>query len=156
MTTWSPTWRSASLVKVADRRLEARADGVPGGHIVYRRDRGRAIWFPASFNVEAGYIRTLTCYHRNLVLASMQVESLAGLAGATAAFLAGGGKLNDKHYDAAKRAGNVLGRFYGGARTIYRSHSPQAQIDDGAYAEDINKMRDAVGQAPLFAPAAKP
>jgi hypothetical protein len=150
VTTWSPTWKSAALGKVADRRLDARTEGVPGGHIVYRRDRGRAIWFPGSFNVPAGYIRTLTCYHRNLVLASLQVESLAGLAAATAAFLADGGKLNNPHFDAARRAGNVLGRFYGGARTIYRSHSPKAQIDDAGYVSDINAMRAAVGQVALF------
>lgn len=154
VTTWSPTWKSAALGKVADHQLESRKEGVPGGHMVYRRDRGRAIWFPASFNVAAGYIRTLTCYHRNLVLASMQVESLAGLAAGTASFLADGGKLNDNHYDTAKRASNVLGRFYGGARTIYRSRSPQAQIDDSNYVDDINSMRQAVNQVKLFAPAA--
>lgn len=89
----------------------------------------------------------------NLALASLQVESLAGLAAATAAFLAGGGKLSDPHFDAARRAGNVLGRFYGAVRTIYRSHSPKAQIDDGGPIADINAMRAALGMEALFAPA---
>jgi hypothetical protein len=151
VTTWSPTWRAAALGKVAERRLEAKTDGVPGGHIVYRHDRGRAIWFAASFNVPSGRISTLGCYHRNLVLASLQVESLSGLAVATAAFLAQGGKLNGPFFDAARRAGNVLGRFYGGSRTIYRSHSPKAQMDDGGYVADIDAMRAAVGVVALFA-----
>jgi len=153
VTTWSPTWQTAALGTVAEHQLAARSDGVPAGHIVYKHDRCRAVWFPGSFTIPSGYVRTLTCFHRNLVLASLQVESLAGLATATAAYLADGQSLSDAHFDAVYRSGNVLGRLYGGARSTYRSRSPQTQIDDAGLAADINAARAAVGQQALFAPA---
>jgi hypothetical protein len=152
VTTWAPTWESAALPKLADVTLPLRTSGRPAGHVLYRRDRGRAVWFPGSFTIPSGSVRTLTCFHRNLVLASLQVESLAGFAAATAQFLTAGGKLNDAHYDAATRAGDILGRFYGGAQSIYRSRSPRAQIEDGSFLTDINLMRAAVGRKPLFVP----
>jgi hypothetical protein len=153
VTTWSPTWQTASLGRVSDHALPSRTDGVPGGHVVYKHDRSRAVWFPGSFTVPSGYVSTLSCFHRNQVLAALQVESLSGLAVATAAYLAAGNRLTNPHYDAALRAGNVLGRLYGGAASSYRSRSPQAQIDDGGHIAEINKTRAVVKQKPLFAPA---
>ena len=150
VTTWAPTWKTAALPKLADATLPTRRSGAPAGHIVYRRDRGRAVWFPGAFTMPTGQVRTLTCYHRNLVLASLQVESLGGFAAASARFLAEGGKLNDAYYDAATRAGDVLGRFYGGAPSIYRSHSVRAQLEDATLVADVNAMRAAVGRKPLF------
>jgi hypothetical protein len=150
VTTWAPTWKSAALPKLADATLPVRTSGTPAGHVLYRRDRGRAVWFPGSFTTPAGSVRTLACYHRNLVLASLQVESLAGFGAATAQFLADGGKLSDAHYDAATRVGDVLGRFYGGAQSIYRSRSLHRQVEDGNFVAEINAMRAAVGRNPLF------
>jgi hypothetical protein len=151
VTTWAPTWKSAALPKLSDVALPLRGSGTPAGHVLYRRGRARAVWFPGSFTIPSGSVRTLTCYHRNLVLASLQVESLAGFAAATTQFLRNGGRLSDAHFDAATRAGDILGRFYGGAPSIYRSRSLQAQVDDGSFVTDINTMRAAVGRTPLFA-----
>jgi hypothetical protein len=153
VTTWSPTWETAALGKVSDHALPSRTSGVPAGHVVYKHDRARAIWFPGSFTVATGYISTLSCFHRNQVLAALQVESLTGLAVATADYLAGDQALTNPHYDQALRSVNVLGRLYGGVSSCYRSRSPQAQIDDGGHLAEINQTRAAVKQQPLFVPA---
>jgi hypothetical protein len=51
---------------------------------------------------------------RRAALASLQVESLANFAVATAALP--DGQLKGAHWEAARRSTDVLGRFYGAAR----------------------------------------
>lgn len=151
VTTWSATWDSAALPSLVDAALDAKKEGVPLGHVLYKQNRGRAVWFPGFFTMPTGRVRTLGCYHRNLVLASMQVESLATFAAATVEYVAQDEQLLDAHYDAARRAGDVLGRFYGGAQSIYRTQSVRAQMDDGKFVDAINAMRGSVDRPPLHA-----
>lgn len=153
VTAWSPNWQDAQLPPLDIVKLNIRTTGTPAGHLLYGRDRGRAVWFPGSFTLPGGQVRTLTCFHRNLVLASLQVDSLATFATATAQMLNAGAELTDAHFDAARRATDVLGRFYGATQSIYRSRSPRAQLDQGRFVADVNAVRAAVERPALFAPA---
>jgi len=133
VTAWSRNWRHAALPQLDTVALPLRAAGKPAGHVLYGHDRGRAVWFPASFTDQTESVHTVACFHRNLVLASLQVESLAHFAVATARLLDAEIELPDPYFDAARRATDVLGRFYGAVRSIYRSRSPQAQLDQGGF-----------------------
>jgi hypothetical protein len=151
VTTWSRTWKNAAMPSLDKATIPIRMSGTPPSHLLYAHDHSRAIWFPASFSDSWPTTHTVNCFHRNLVLASLQVESLANFAVATAGLL--GGQLTNPHYDAARRSTDVLGRFYGAARSIYRSRSPQAQMDQGGYVSDINAVRGAVQRPALFVPS---
>ena len=149
VTTWSKTWQSAALPQLAQATVASRTGGAAPGDILYGHKRARAIWFPGSSTMARGLVHTLACYHRNLVLASMQVESLAAFTQATARFLPPAGTLPGEHYAAARRAGLILGRFYGGTPDIYRSESIARQLVDGGYLADINLVRAYVGDVAL-------
>jgi hypothetical protein len=142
MTTWRPTWQYNTLPKLASASLQIRRS--PPSHILYGRARGRAVWFPGLFTKKnegkTKKHRSLTCYHRNLVFTSLQVESLSGLISVTAKRLRDGRSLNGSHRECAKRAAGILGRLYGGIDT-YRSWSPRAQIEQNNLVEDLNQVR---------------
>lgn len=147
VTCWRPTWQHDSLPALADASLPTRT--VPPSHILYGRKRGRAVWFPALFMLPPGQLRTLACYHRNLVLASLQVESLSLLVSSTAKELRAGRLLSAAHSDCARRAAGVLGRLYGATPDIYRSWSPRVHIEQNNLVSTIDAVRDHFGMPPL-------
>ena len=146
VTTWQPTWQYDVLPELAKTSLHIRRS--PPSHILYGRARGRAIWFPGLFTQKTGKLRSLTCYHRNLVFTSLQVESLCGLISLTAKNLQNGIPLHGCHRDCAKRAAGILGRLYGGVNT-YRSWSPKAQIEQNKLVEVLNEVRVHFNMKPL-------
>ena len=147
---WPPAWQAAGTPPLADVTLPLRK-GTPAGHLLYAGDRGRAVWLPGLFCLAPGEVRSLGCFHRNLVFASMQVDSLAHFASITQRMLEAGTPLSPDHRDLAFRAVSVLGRFYGGAASIYRSRSPRAQIERASWRTDIDSLRAQLGQGPLHA-----
>jgi hypothetical protein len=107
--------------------------------LVYGTNRGRAVWFP---DLLADSVRpTLACYHRNLALASMQVESLCGFAHGIASQVNENNALNFAEEECARNAAGLLGRLYGGKSSIYRSWSVRAQIDQNNFVSDIDTVR---------------
>lgn len=147
VTCWRPTWQHDSLPALADASLPTRT--VPPSHVLYGRKRGRAVWFPALFMLPAGQLRTLACFHRNLVLASLQVESLSRLVSSTAKELRAGRLLSAGHSDCARRAAGVLGRLYGATPDIYRSWSPRVHIEQNNFTSPVNTVRAHFGMPPL-------
>jgi hypothetical protein len=152
VTGWSPAWASANPPALAKQQLPVRK-GAAAGDVLYGRSRGRAVWFPGSFTRPGGEIRSLSCYHRNLALASLQVESLGGLARETARKLREGEDWSkeDDLKIVARNAVNTLGRLYGG-RSTYRSWSLRAQMEQNGLVPDINATRADLNIEPLFAP----
>lgn len=144
-TSFSRHWRKDSLPELASVRVAGRATD-PENHVVYGHGRARAIWAPASF-LDSG-IRTLGCYHRNLVMASAQTESLCSFICETARQLRTGPSLRVEHRTLAKRAAGVLARLYLGKST-YRSGSVQDQIALGSSRECLDDVRDEMGQKKL-------
>lgn len=144
---FSPTWETNHLDKLADRRALARS-AAPSSHVVYRRTRGRAVWGPEHLR-RTGPIHSLSCQHRNLALASAQTESLAGLVLTTERALHTGSALLSTHRSIAKRGVEALGRLYLGEASTYRSGSVRAQIDDNGWLTPINAVRQELELEPL-------
>lgn len=104
--------------------------GEPASHLLYGLKRGRAVWFPTKFtSTDKRDFARLAAYHRNLVLLSMQVESLYGLVAESKK------RLNDPHpfpptlSERVRRAVEHLAHFYTGIST-YQSWSARAQLQN--------------------------
>ncbi|HVB80526.1 MAG TPA: hypothetical protein VNE82_11355 [Candidatus Binataceae bacterium] len=146
LTRWSPTWQADSpLPPFAKRRIPTKGNSPPS-HALYASKRGRVIWFPAYFGQPGA--PNLTCYHRNLFYASLQVESLSALSSVAAESIAGGIALSPWQSDCAKRAAGILGRLYAGASSTYRSMSAKLHIDENRKTE-INGNRQYFGMPTL-------
>lgn len=144
VTTWNPNFGSANLPDLASNSAQVRKNRSEGD-VLYANDRGRAVWFPGTFTLPEGPKRSMACYHRNLVYASMQVESLCRFIKETAAEIKQAGdaaKLPIQHYNAVKRAAGIVTRIYKAVKgTTYRSGSPYLQIRQNNFLDDINKIR---------------
>jgi hypothetical protein len=121
--------------------------------LLYGQKRARAVWYPtlfASYNPDSYF--ALTCYHRNLMFASLQGESLCNFAGVTVADLQQGRDfLSSRHRRLSKTAAGILGRLYGGHVATYRSRSIQRYIEDNNWKEAANRLRSYCGMGPLHA-----
>lgn len=146
LTTWSPTWKTDGLKPLSEAGLPTRLS--PPSSALFAGTRGRAVWFPGHYVPGMAQRRSLSCYHRNFVFLSLQVESLAGLAAFTAKKLELGEVPSARHAGFARRAAGILGRLYGGTKT-YRSHSPKVQMDQNECMKPINEVRDYFNMAPL-------
>jgi hypothetical protein len=146
----STDYKKAKLPSLdSEVKLELKATS-PDGHLVYARKRGRSVWFPAAF-MDQVKRRTLACYHRNQVLMSLQVESLCGLASATAEDIKAGKwqSLPVMHRACARLAAGSLGRLYGDYEKTYRSLSPRYYIRQNDLVAQIDKLRDQCGMPKL-------
>ena len=146
-TSWNDQWKAIPPPPLAQGTI-ANIMASPKTHLVYGRKRGRSIWFPHLFLL-TGPVRKLSCYQRNLALASLQVDSLLGLMGVTDESIRSGDSLATAHWDLAKLGSDLLGRLYGGARTTYRSSSIRAQIDASDLVPAVNSVRQYFGKPPL-------
>lgn len=147
---WHATWKDDVLHPLAERAVGIRH--APVSHLLYGLTRSRAVWFPASFLELHKQRSSLACYHRNLMFASLQTESLAGLM-----MLA-----HDWYQNRApvypmsgsmellvESAAEILGRLYAGDTRTYRSSSPAVQIKDNNWVNTINYVRSVFGQVPM-------
>lgn len=130
-------WRLIEAPPLEECSIPLRSS--PASHLLYGRDRGRAVWFPAPM-VDRARRRTLGCYHRNLTMVSLQTASLLALAGAAADYLERPNGLPAAFADPARRAADLLGRLYGGKGT-YRSGSALKQIDDSPHRAAVDELR---------------
>lgn len=148
LTTWYPDYRHASLPELDDVRIPLRQRS-PHNYLLYSRRRGRAVWFPAAFLQDSRDKHTLACFHRNLVFAALQVESLGGLVEETVRWLDQGKTLPTAHRECAQNAVHLLYSLYQGNDDTYRSHSPKVHIDQNNLMSPINQVRTAFGYSPL-------
>jgi hypothetical protein len=139
VTAWPNRWRSAPLPALELVRLKtgswAEAD------VLYGRKRGRAVWFPEQLGQQAEKTHALSCYHRNITLASLTVESLVALVKATNQAIARGIRLSPDHRTCARHAARILGQLYGGASSSYGTMSTNVQIAQNDYAPPIDQLR---------------
>ena len=141
VTSWPPPEKPVSLQALAKARLASSQQG--DSDVLYAGERGRAVWMPWTFGPHEEEIHSLGCYHRNLVLATLETESLLALTKASAAKLATDGQLTGSRYDTSRQAVLALGRLYGGSKdATWSSWSVRRQIDDSGQVEAINTLRD--------------
>lgn len=137
-------WRKEDLRRLSQCRLRLRS-GSGAENLMFGLGRGRAIWFPGAFTSEDKKNRTLGAYHRNLVMASMQTESLLQAVDRAGRLLSAGLPLSVRLEEVARRAAMLLGRLYSGDGS-YASRSVVAQIDhDRGLREEITLVRDYFG-----------
>jgi hypothetical protein len=147
---WRSTWKDDEPHPLAERTIPIR--NASPSHVLYGLTSGRAVWFPAQFT-KSGIKSSLGCYHRNLMFASLQTESLARFMVLAYDRLQNAPTANPISPSMDKlvtSAAGILGRLYGGNRDTYSSFSPSVQIEDNGWAKPINYVRNFIGEmAPL-------
>lgn len=148
LTNWNPRYKHYNPVPLEQANLLYQQPEVPPSHVFYMMQRGRTVWYPVDFSPGQG--NYLSQIHRELVLLTMQVESLCS-------FLT----QCEQQYPALKlitdfpnlrvgahlcHAVDILGRLYGGGRftysTKYGTPSIQAQLEHNDMIRTINYWRD--------------
>jgi hypothetical protein len=147
---FSPTWKTDVPLSAKEAKVAGLANA-PASHLIYGQRRGRAIWSPEHFLAGGGFARpsTLSCHHRNLVLASMQTEALSQFAAATAARIQANVARSAEESAQARHAVETLEGLYLGARSTYRSGSLKAQIAMNGWLNQINLVRLDAGLAQI-------
>lgn len=147
---WSPSWEHDALADLND--VSIRRSQKPAGHLLYTADRGRVVWFPAHFDTSSQRRRhSLSCYQRNLTLASLTVESLTALLADAHGFLTSGGRwvsLPADHRACVKNGAARLVDLFNGTAT-YRTRSAPLQITANGGKTLINAMANQLEVAPL-------
>ncbi len=149
VTSWDPDWEHSTLPGLDKSTLHIKRGAEHPGHLLYSSRRGRTVWFPAFFAKDASTAAKISRYHRNLVLASLQVDSLCGLMHGFAG-MSGQGSINDYPFDEfAPQAARIVDRLYRGPGTTYRSNSIPRQILQSNFIDDVNDVRKSLNMAPL-------
>jgi hypothetical protein len=171
LTSW-PANPDAVKLPDLDRACLKTMGHSPESAALFAERRGRAAWIPSLFS--SGQPRTpakaaanataraklsskLGCYHRNLLFASIQTESLGRLVAYTAKLFAQGktpADLAANHRDLAQNAALQLVKLYLGAKDdTWRSESPHRQIEENGF-QDLQQVLKAFDKPQLPDPAA--
>lgn len=142
--------------EVLQRRSLDVKSGRPPEWLLYGTERGRAVWFPGHFTASVGRRSPLGCYHRNLTLLSLQVESLLALNEVGLKMLRDARGIRSPFLEsrvrAAARQVKILydGFDHASWEQTYRSSSARSQVDAGDRKERLNRLRDLLGLADRF------
>jgi len=131
LTGWDENWQTKALDQASldSAKLTAIATRNPSD-IVYARARGRAIWLPREFTkpLPADPPR-LSCYHRNLTLASLQALSLGECVDLIAGRRQRGEAVAPLLLQRAREAARALDILASGdAKATYRTMSVEEQV----------------------------
>lgn len=147
VTTWNVHWKKTPPTSQEDAALPI--PNAPRSHVLYGTKRGRAVWFPYDFVSTERPAQKLSTFHRDLVLTSMQVDSLAGFLKATDGYPLG--SLQSVHRDSARVAAGLLGRLYGETGPFELS-SPRYQMKQNDYVDVTNRLRTYFNMSELHPP----
>jgi hypothetical protein len=152
VTTWNAKLNNANLSQLDAQHCAQLRTNRAAGDLLYAQDKARAVWFPNTFTLTPGKKPTLGCYHRNLVYATMQVESLGRFVRETAKEIKQPGDANLlplPHKYCSQRAAGILTRFLkAGEDETYRSGSVELHIRQNNFIPDINKLRNEMFNPP--------
>lgn len=142
-------WDSRKPSPLAEATLAAEGSI---GAALYRTRRGRAAWFPETFEKDATKACKLSCYSRNLTMLSMQIEAMRGLVAWASGQLSQPGSQGLPAFETrTTEAANALVRLYGTPNgpvvDTYRSRSATAQINDSDALDHIHVVRRWKGDA---------
>jgi hypothetical protein len=138
-----------------DEADQSRTKERYAGDVLYYHTRGRAVWFPKHFLPAKDRQVAASCYHRNLVALSLQVESLGDLVSRTARQIQTRTPPSpgSSHHWCAKQAAINLSLLYGGGgdeKRTYRAWSARRQIEQNNLVTAVNAVRDHIcGLGPL-------
>lgn len=138
---WNPYWETAELHPFAERRLPTGS--APPSHVLYGLASGRTVWFPEGFAPQSSKKKiSLGCYHHNLTYASLQTESLARLMELAQQVQMRGETLEGSKKRLVRAAAGILGKTYGGDKTVYSSFSPAIQLEDNGWIPTLAYVRN--------------
>ena len=144
VTTWNQDWQEVDTFPDLDDKVKLsilKKSQLFKGNLLYYHRRARAVWFPEHYTKQEENVHSLACYHRNLLFASLQVESLCGFISQTAKQHDQLQPLNPTHNECARRASGILGRLYGGVSSTYRTHSVPVHVEQNDMVAAVNKVR---------------
>ncbi|MFV9505481.1 MAG: CHAT domain-containing protein [Oscillochloridaceae bacterium umkhey_bin13] len=149
LTRWQAPVAGVRPTRLIEARIATDSTNAQAGDLLYGHQRARAIWLPRHFT-NLNPSSALGCYHRNLVFAALQVESMGGLIRQAAARLESGQRLSGVSRSWAQRAYGALSRLHSGSELhTYRSMSSRHQLADNALLAPLNRVRQEFGQLPL-------
>ncbi len=111
------------------------------GALLFGRTRARAVWDPQQFSSNGGI--SLSCYHRNLFVGTLQVEALLAFAAVAGEQAAVGNRpkaIRDCEDVVLKR----VVALHSGQQTSYRSASLKRFIDDHALRPSVNDLANRI------------
>jgi hypothetical protein len=150
---WHPLWKINPLhpLDASTSYPFKNKKYMPAGHLLYGLESGRAVWFPGYFPKTLGKkVRTLGCYHRNLVLVTLQTAGLLACVQLGATHMKSGKAMPAALEGLVRKATAHLTSLYCAKKgETYRSWSPYRQVKDGGVVEMINYVRDRFGWAKL-------
>jgi hypothetical protein len=143
---WVRGWPqlSAPELVAGSTQLQLKSKTAWRGNLLFAEKRGRAVWFPGQFLPASPPAHGLGCYHRNLSIGSLQVESLLMLAAATEDAHTPGALVPASIQRLGRLAAGLLARFHSGKKS-YRSDSFRAQIAQSEQLADVNALRQRFG-----------
>jgi hypothetical protein len=131
LTNWNDDWESTSLSQASlqSGKLEAVFKRNPND-LIYAREKGRAIWLPREFTKPPpADPPRLSCYHRNLTLASLQALSLGECVDLIAGRRQRGETVPPLLLQRAREAARTLDTLVAGdAKETYRTISVDKQV----------------------------
>lgn len=148
LTGWVRDWQTRPAPPLVPRKtqLETLSTTACQGNVLFAAPQGRAVWFSNQFLPAAPGTHRLGCYHRNLTIGSMQIESLLMLAAADDAFRQMP-MLPNSLRKLAELAADLLEAIHQGDKgRIYRSDSFRAHIEQSPQFGRLNALRVHLGR----------
>ena len=139
LTGWNQGWPTMPLDTAAVATAKLAVHSRTASDLVYARERGRAIWLPREFERPSPVCPPrLSCYHRNLTLASLQTMSLGECVGWVARRRQSGQKIQPLLLQRARKSARILDLLASGdATTTYRTMSVNRQIEAAKWRPSI-------------------
>ncbi len=139
LTGWNQGWPTMPLDTAAVATAKLAVHSRTASDLVYARERGRAIWLPREFERPSPVCPPrLSCYHRNLTLASLQTMSLGECVGWVARRRQSGQKIQPLLLQRARESARILDLLASGdATTTYRTMSVNRQIEAAKWRPSI-------------------
>lgn len=151
---WQSNWKTVTLPSLdSGVLLDVSSSRSSPGDLLYAGQRqkgcGRVVWFPGRFTLSSQRLSSLACYHRNLLMATAHVESLARFLDRTVATYPDGAYKKRPHFRwCVQRSALLLKDLHDGVGT-YRSWSVREQIRDRGCVPALNTVLSDNGAAPI-------
>jgi hypothetical protein len=141
ITRWRRGWDPKAALELTDKNRLAAGSASSAGNVVYASRRGRAVWFPRLFRADQER-RALGCYHRNLTLLSLQVDSLSGLVRLAARAVRAREDIPVRLHECVANAVRLLEDLRDGHASTYQSRSPAHQLEHNDVPDDMRVVSE--------------
>lgn len=145
LSTFSPTWCEETTRLPALKDCVASVKAMPDDHVVYGFEQHRVVWFPKHFMNRSSKHHTLSSYHRNLTMLTLQTDMLNHLMALFVSHLEEGTPAPPALYNLVENGASIVSRLHGGVEDTYQSWSARTQIESGNAFKDLKRVRRYLG-----------